>query len=158
MARRDSSVAGHLLEQSLQAAQRMLAVCSASAGEQGCARAKPAPAAESIVANTSRKCRSVQFGLTPRDFQRLRKVSDQMRLSRAELARRCLLLVINFLEEHYPQLQNGDAPVPAEGPLAVEQLSLWSGLAADPGSSARDGRAPAAADAGQAEESAHAEH
>jgi hypothetical protein len=128
MARHDFAVTGHRLEQSLQAAQRMLAVCGGSSAPLR-PQQQPPPAGSGPLASTSRKCRSVQFGLSPRDFQRLRQVSEQLGWSRAELARRCLLLVIEFLEERYPELQSGDStPLSGHG-LDAEQLSLWPGLA-----------------------------
>jgi len=130
MARHDATVAGHLLEQSLQAAQQMLATCSAAGGEQDRSHGTSplAPAGNSRLNNSTRKCRSVQFGLTPRDFHRLCRISEQLQWSRAELARRCLQLVMEFLEERYPELRSGKPVAVSESSLNVEQLSLWPAL------------------------------
>ena len=115
---------GDRIGQSLQAAQQMLVICSGAAGSHPGPARLPAPATDSRTAHAGRKCRSVQFGLVPQDFQRLRRISDRLGCSRAELARRCLLLVMEFLEDQYPELQ-GAVGAPLEESPRVEQLSLW---------------------------------
>jgi hypothetical protein len=131
MARRSASMTVDRLEQSLQAAQQMLAACgNATAAPRG-VRSRSVPPGESHMAKSTRKCRSVQFGLAPSDFHRLRQVSEQLGWSRAELARRCLLLVMDFLEEQYPELQKGES-APLADCLNVEQLSLWPALSPSP--------------------------
>lgn len=113
----------------------MLSVCSTA--DNPTRPRQPAPPGEGRLANSGRKCRSVQFGLVPQDFHRLRQISEKLGWSRAELARRCLLLVMEFLEDQYPELQNREGAALEES-LSVEQLSLWPPLhrpASPPGSS-----------------------
>ena len=118
---------GDRLAASLQAAQQMLAACSHTSDTTSTRKQAPELSANSQIGNSSRKCKSVQFGLVPHDFRRLRRISNQLGWSRAELARRSLLLVMEFLEDQYSELLQG-AGEEAQECLNPEQLSLWPAL------------------------------
>jgi hypothetical protein len=124
MTRRAVTAMGDRIGQSLQAAQQMLVVCDGAADGRPGSRRPLMQAIGSQAPHAGRKCRSVQFGLVPQDFHRLRQISDKLGWSRAELARRCLLLVMECLEDQYPELQ-GTQNAALEDGLRVEQLSLW---------------------------------
>ncbi len=144
MARQDLGIRGNRIGQTLAAAREMLAVCSSVENKTTRTR-RPSPASTSNPANNSaRKCRSVQFGLVPQDFHRLRQISEKLGWSRAELARRCLLLVMNFLEDQFPELSHVET-AEMEDNLNVEQLSLWPPLVQSGDISASESNRPESA-------------